>query len=377
MPSRPAPNASSGSPVRGPAPVRAAAPVRGRAPVRDFTASAPAFAVEWHVRPAFDFLFSLSDDSGSTDDLPAADREWLATALAAQPKEFRAFLELDHRRGSLVHLAGFLVDRPHVRSAAETIAAMREAGPIPVFGNLFFEPGAEADQFERALAGDAAATAALLAQTRMSKGKKGSWVTEILADPAGQLDAVLDVLGSWAEAFAVVEDRVGSILKRDYDLRAGDRATLAPSELVERTTNGIRVESDPSIQRVILAPSYFARPFNYLLGGAGWRLVGYPVADDALDLDPLSPPSAVLRLHRALGDATRLRILKLLAERDLYGTELADQLDISKPTVSHHMAQLRAAGLVTAVQAGSATYYSLRRERIHEALGDLTAFLVG
>jgi len=354
-----------------------AAPTRGRAPVRDFTASGPAFAVEWHVRPAFDFLFALSGDSGSTDDLPTADREWLATALKAQPAWSRAFLDNEHRRGSLVHFAGFLVDRPDVRHAADVVPAMRAAGPGQVFANLFFDPAGDPAEVERALAGDAEAASAMVARIQHSKGKKSSWVNEILADPAGQLAIALDVLGSWAEAFATVEDRVSGILQRDYDLRAADRATLGPIELVERTTNGIRVESDPTVERVILAPSYFARPFNYLLGGAGWRLAGYPVSDDALELDPLSPPSAVLRLHRALGDATRLRILKLLADRDLYGTELAEQLDISKPTVSHHMAQLRAAGLVTAVQAGSATYYSLRRERISEALGDLTSFLVG
>ena len=353
-----------------------AAPTRGRAPVRDFTASAPAFAVEWHVRPAFDFLFALSGDSGSTDDLPAADRDWLVGALKALPAPSRAFVENEHRRGSLVHLAGFLVDRTDVRHAADVVPAMRAAGPGPVFANLFFDPAGDAGEVDRALAGDPEAAKAIVARMQHAKGKKSSFVSEVLADPAGQLEVVLDVLSTWAHAFAAVEDRVGAILQRDYDLRAADRASLGPIELVERTTNGIRVESDPTVERVILAPSYFARPFNYLLGGAGWRLAGYPVADDALELDPLSPPSAVLRLHRALGDATRLRILKLLADRDLYGTELAEQLDISKPTVSHHMAQLRAAGLVTAVQAGSATYYSLRRERISEALGDLTQFLI-
>lgn len=329
------------------------------------------------MRPAFDFLFALSGDSGSTDDLPTDDREWLSAALVAQPASTKAFFHGPHRRESLVHLAGFLIDRPEVQRSADVVPAMRTAGPGPVFANLFYDPAADPGEVDRALAGDADAAAAMVARIQHGKGKKGSWVPEILADPAGQLAIVLDVLGSWAASFATVEDRVAAILQRDYELHAADRASLGPIELVERTTNGIRVESDPAIQRVILAPSYFARPFNYLLGGPGWRLAGYPVADEALELDPLSPPSAVLRLHRALGDATRLRILKLLADRDLYGTELADQLDISKPTVSHHMAQLRAAGLVTAVQAGSATYYSLRRERIHEALGDLTSFLIG
>jgi DNA-binding transcriptional ArsR family regulator len=42
-------------------------------------------------------------------------------------------------------------------------------------------------------------------------------------------------------------------------------------------------------------------------------------------------------------------------------------MGLSKPTVSHHLALLRAAGLVTITEAGALTYYSLRRERIADA----------
>src|SRR3954451_12034119 len=107
-----------------------------------------------------------------------------------------------------------------------------------------------------------------------------------------------------------------------------------------------------------------------------WRLFGYPVADSALGpSDALTPPLSVLRLHRALGDETRLRILKLLSARDLYLTEIAQQLDLSKPTIKHHLAILRSAGLVTIVEAGSVIYYSLRRGRIDDASSELGAFL--
>ena len=85
----------------------------------------------------------------------------------------------------------------------------------------------------------------------------------------------------------------------------------------------------------------------------------------------------MLRLHRALGDGTRLRILKLLAEHDLYLTEIAQQLDLSKPTIKHHLTQLRVAGLVTVVESGSVMYYSLRRDRLDDASLDLKRFLVG
>ena len=151
----------------------------------------------------------------------------------------------------------------------------------------------------------------------------------------------------------------------------------SPAELIERTTMGLRWLGEPGVRRVILAPSYFARPYNYLMAGADWRFFGYPLADAALDrLHPLAPPQSVLRLHRALGDETRLRILKLLAAGDLYLTEIAQQLELSKPTIKHHLVILRSAGAVSVTEAGSVIYYTLRRQALEEASAELMRFLV-
>ena len=43
----------------------------------DFSGGAP-YTLEFDVRPVYHFVISLSEDAGSTDDLPAADRKWLA-----------------------------------------------------------------------------------------------------------------------------------------------------------------------------------------------------------------------------------------------------------------------------------------------------------
>ena len=117
--------------------------------------------------------------------------------------------------------------------------------------------------------------------------------------------------------------------------------------------NGIRWLSEPGVRRVVLAPSYLVRPYNFTFSGGDWRMFVYPVADEATEPnDPLAPPEGVLRLHRALGDDTRLRILRLLRDRDFYLTEIAERLELSKPTIKHHLAQLRAAGLVTLTEEG-------------------------
>jgi hypothetical protein len=81
---------------------------------------------------------------------------------------------------------------------------------------------------------------------------------------------------------------------------------------------------------------------------------------DATRLEDLS------LLFKALADPARLRILGLLAERPLAGHELADRLDLTPPTISHHMRRLVAARLVDVVPDAQSRIYSLRTDAIRE-----------
>ncbi len=69
-------------------------------------------------------------------------------------------------------------------------------------------------------------------------------------------------------------------------------------------------------------------------------------------------------MGRALADPTRIRILGLLAERPMYGQELAKVLDVKPPTVSHHIAPLIMAGLVRVRRENNYHYYELDSEGI-------------
>jgi len=64
-------------------------------------------------------------------------------------------------------------------------------------------------------------------------------------------------------------------------------------------------------------------------------------------------------LVKALNDPTRREILELLKAKDLTAGEIADQFNISKPSISHHLDLLRQAGLVVSVKEGQFIYYSL------------------
>ena len=76
-------------------------------------------------------------------------------------------------------------------------------------------------------------------------------------------------------------------------------------------------------------------------------------------------------IGRALADPTRIRILGLLAERPMYGQELARVLDVKPPTVSHHIAPLVNAGLVYVRRENNYHYYELDSDGIQH-LADST-----
>lgn len=77
---------------------------------------------------------------------------------------------------------------------------------------------------------------------------------------------------------------------------------------------------------------------------------------------------------KALADPTRRRILELLETDDLTASELAAHFDISKPTLSHHLATLKAAGLVTDERHGQNIVYSLNTTVMQDLIGWFLGF---
>ncbi|HZR41552.1 MAG TPA: metalloregulator ArsR/SmtB family transcription factor [Ktedonobacteraceae bacterium] len=80
----------------------------------------------------------------------------------------------------------------------------------------------------------------------------------------------------------------------------------------------------------------------------------------------------LLRFGRAFADPMRLRILALLAGRSLYGQELAEELGVAAPTISHHLTLLKAAGLVRVQRENNYHYYSLDPAGLQQIAGALT-----
>lgn len=74
----------------------------------------------------------------------------------------------------------------------------------------------------------------------------------------------------------------------------------------------------------------------------------------------------LLNFFKALGDANRLKIVGLLAQRSHTVEELAGLLDLGASTVSHHLSRLAKVGLVAARAEGYYAIYSLRTDVLEE-----------
>ena len=74
---------------------------------------------------------------------------------------------------------------------------------------------------------------------------------------------------------------------------------------------------------------------------------------------------------KALADETRQKIMKLCCCGWVSVTEIVDQLNVTQPTVSHHLAILRDSGLVNVRHEGKQTFYSLNQERMAVCCGQL------
>ncbi len=78
---------------------------------------------------------------------------------------------------------------------------------------------------------------------------------------------------------------------------------------------------------------------------------------------------------KAASDPTRVQMLHMLlqATEPICVCDFTDVFALSQPTVSHHLATLRQAGLVTARRNGVWTYYSLSTDLDDEALALISA----
>jgi hypothetical protein len=80
---------------------------------------------------------------------------------------------------------------------------------------------------------------------------------------------------------------------------------------------------------------------------------------------------ALVQFLKALANESRLKLLGLLAGQERSVKELAEQLNLKEPTVSHHLARLQELGLVSMRPEGTIHRYRLQAATLHRLSRDL------
>ena len=80
---------------------------------------------------------------------------------------------------------------------------------------------------------------------------------------------------------------------------------------------------------------------------------------------------AINEVFKALSDPTRREILRLLSRGELTAGELASSFDMTKPSMSHHFAVLKATDLIFSRRDGQQIYYSLNTTVLEDVLTSL------
>jgi DNA-binding transcriptional ArsR family regulator len=196
----------------------------------------------------------------------------------------------------------------------------------------------------------------------------------------------------WAAAFATEWKDVDAILS---DSIAESRRLLASVGLwsvIGRLPPHFRPDPDRRLLEVdlphehtvvvsadnplVLTPSVFVWPHLLVNCDGPWPTsLVYAAPALARDAAARIPPAELARILRALADDTRLRVLKLIAERPRTTQELAQLVGLSMSGVSKSIRLLSDAGLISAHREGYYVVYRLAPDRIAAVGSHITRFL--
>jgi len=73
-------------------------------------------------------------------------------------------------------------------------------------------------------------------------------------------------------------------------------------------------------------------------------------------------------IFKALNDQTRRKIIELLKNKEMNAGEIADQFNISRPSISHHLDILKQADLIMSEKKGQFVHYALNTTILEDLL---------
>jgi DNA-binding transcriptional ArsR family regulator len=353
--------------------------------VKGLPAAAPATVVDVDAGTAYELVLGLrmfvdrDEEPGSY----AEGAEWFDRVRElAGPDVLEA---IERYSGGHEILFGYLLALAAASSEPPTadgfLAALAQTTPaelrrLLLGGQLVTYRGDVSDELvEAAAQGEPDAAGALL--ERCLDWQRAPYEHVLSLDAAETKDLLLHACTGWHENVLHPDEReTARVLRRSARAARALGEKLAPEELIDVATSGIRYVPEPGIERILLVPHVVSRPWSIFTEAGPTKIICYGVSEQHVTGD--APPDPLVAAYKALGDETRLRILRRLAEGPATLHELTELLGLAKSTVHGHLLVLRTGGLVLAdVSNSKKTGYRLRRETLVESAALLENYLEG
>lgn len=203
--------------------------------------------------------------------------------------------------------------------------------------------------FRGAAAGDKTAVATLV-----RSAKAGGWLAEVaplLKVPAPELAGlVIEAMEDLPPALYLVGIDPIALLERNASYAEWLLAQADNVEgVIERLTRGLVYSPEPGIDRALLIPTLVHRPWTLVIDHGQTKVFFYPAQ---LEQELSTPDRGLVGIYHALGDGTRLRILRRLATGPATVGRISEELGLAKSTIHEHLLSLRTAGLVRLPPSG-------------------------
>lgn len=198
--------------------------------------------------------------------------------------------------------------------------------------------------------------------------------------PAELGEAYLTAMQSYYQAFFEEEEkRIEPALQAGLERAQALAATVSFEELFTELSQGLQLGDEFSASTFIFAPAFWTTPLVFfekfddqtMLLTFGARPADMSVVPGEI------VPDALVRSLKALADPTRLKILRYLTNESLTPSEIARKLQLRPPTVTHHLKELRLAGLVELSLMHEENRYTIRKQALDAVYENLNAFLQG
>ena len=308
-------------------------------------------------------------------------RDGFRKRAAALGSDFLATLDR-YGRETWINLLGLPMDVPEARTGEGFVATVRTMDPADLVRHLsgyfrrVYRRETPAAVMDAAIAGDRAARREFKRTSFPEIGYLRDTLRYLLSkDPADIQAEFAELVDRWQrEVHGPDEATFVSLAERS--LAAFERATqgFALEQVVEAAAPGLTFVPEAGQTSVVLLPSTAVRPLWAVADHRNANIFAFSAPPS--DGDRMTPPARLVALGKAIGDETRLRILRELATSPATPPDLADRMKIPRTTLLHHLRILREADLI-AVQVHDSAYhqYHVRDEHFGEIERLLEAYL--